>query len=152
MIQPRYFEERPKPRIKNPRAARSATQNRIVKKSRQRYTTIVQLTLVLGVSLAVLMGYVVLTSSLTGLSYAVANAREQRDALAAESMRLDDKIAALRSDDRLAALAAKMGMHEPQRFALVRLPVPAVHDDKHVALLQSLAGFFEPAVAAVPRR
>ena len=39
-------------------------------------------------------------------------------------MRLDDRIAALRSDERLAALAARLGMREPQRFAVVRLAAP----------------------------
>ena len=63
-------------------------------------------------------------------------------------MRLDDRIAALRSDDRLAAMAARLGH---ARAAAVcascastrrRLPprTPAF------AILSSLAGFFMPAV------
>ena len=36
-------------------------------------------------------------------------------------MRLDDRIAALRSDDRLAQLAARLGMREPQVLAVVRI-------------------------------
>ena len=39
-----------------------------------------------------------------------------------ESMRLDDQIAALRSDERLSIIAARLGMHEPERFAVVRVP------------------------------
>jgi cell division protein FtsL len=101
--------------------------------------------------LAFLMGYVVLTSSRTGLSYAVARAAAQREALQEETMRLDDQISALRSDDRLAELAARLGMRQPQRFAVVREEEPRVaRTDSHFRLLSSLAGFLVPAVAARP--
>jgi septal ring factor EnvC (AmiA/AmiB activator) len=94
------------------------------------------------------MGYVVLTSSLTGLAYAVANAKHQRAELQAETARLDDRIAALRSDDRLAALAARLKMSEPQHFALVELP-PAQEpaQARHIAAFSSLAGLLVPPVA-----
>jgi hypothetical protein len=93
------------------------------------------------------MSYVVLTSSLTGLSYAVSKARTQREALQEETMRLDDRIAALRSDDRLATLAARMGMRDPQRFAVVRIDPPRVARVRpRFPVLSSLAGFFMPAV------
>ena len=112
MVAPRLVE-RP-PRLRNPRTVRAATQRRIVRKSRARYTGVGRVfTGLIGV-LVLLMGYVVLTSSLTGLSYAVATARADREALQEETMRLDDRIAALRSDDRLAAIAARLGMREPQ--------------------------------------
>jgi len=93
------------------------------------------------------MGYVVLTSSLTGTSYALAKARAQREALQEETMRLDDRIAALRSDERLSELAARLGMSEPRRFAVVRIePAPRVARTRF-PVLSSLAGFFVPAVA-----
>ena len=151
MIQPRHVEKAP--RIRNPRAARAATHRRIVHKSRARYTTIVRLSIVLGVLLAIFMSYVVLTSSMTGLSYAVANAKTQREALQEETIRLDNRIAAMRSDDRLSALAAKLNMHEPQRFSVVRLAPPHVaQNPPRVAVLSSLAGLFVPAAATVPQR
>ena len=150
MIQPRYLE-RPA-RVPNPRTARAATQRRIVKKSRARYTTIVHVATVVGALMTVLMAYVVLTSSMTGLSYAVANAKHEREALQEETMRLDDRIATLRSDDRLAAVAAKLGMREPQRFAVVTVPAPhPAADDRHLAVISSLAGFLVPAVAEQQR-
>jgi len=97
--------------------------------------------------LALLMSYVVLTSSLTGLSYGVATARAQREALQEETMRLDDRIAALRSDDRLAALASHMGMREPQLFAVVRIEPPRIAAARPAfPMFSSLAGFFIPAV------
>lgn len=146
MIQPRYFD-RPV-RVRNPRVARAATQRRIVHKSRARYSAIVRVSIAIGALLVLFMGYVVLTSTLTGLSYAVAKAHHQREALQEETIRLDDRIAALRSDARLSVLAARLGMKDPQRFAVVRMIAPQVAVSRpRVAVLSSLAGFFMPAVA-----
>jgi hypothetical protein len=98
---------------------------------------------VLTVVLTLLMAYVVLTSNLTGLSYAVAKAGSQREALQEETMRLDDRIAALRSDDRLAALAARLGMAEPQVLTVVRIaPVRVARVRPRIPMLSSLAGLF----------
>jgi hypothetical protein len=146
MVQPREIAARQ--RIGNPRQARAATHRRIDKKSRARYTNILRVSGVLLVVLVFLMGYVVLTSSLTGLGYAVANAEHQREKLEAQTMRLDDRIAALTSDDRLAAVAARLHMREPQQFAVVTLPHPQVADAAHrSAVFSSLAGLFMPAVS-----
>jgi phage shock protein A len=134
-------------RIANPRSARGATHRRIDKRSRARYASVARVCGVLAIVLVVLMAYVVLTSSLTGLSYAVAKAQHVRADLQAETMRLDDRIAALRSDDRLSALAARMNMHEAQQFAVVTLPrLRPAGEDTHVAALPSLAGLLMPAV------
>ncbi|MGB6601335.1 MAG: hypothetical protein WBE77_09660 [Candidatus Cybelea sp.] len=148
MIAPRLFEH--PVRIRNPRTVRAATQRRIVRKSRARYMSLGRVLSALGVVLLLLMAYVVLTSSLTGLSYAVASARAQREALQEETMRLDDRISALRADDRLAILAARMGMREPESLAVVRIvqPRPAVaRMPSKFPMLSSLAGFFMPATA-----
>lgn len=146
MLAPRFFEHRA--RISNPRTVRAATQRRIGRKSRARYAGLTRVLAVLACVLALLMGYVVLTSSLTGLSYAVAKVSAQREALEEETMRLDDRIAALRSDDRLSALAAHMGMREPQSFAVVRLDPPRVARVRpSFPILSSLAGFFVPALS-----
>ncbi|MGA9943438.1 MAG: hypothetical protein WBE79_06240 [Candidatus Cybelea sp.] len=148
MIAPRLFEH--PVRIRNPRTVRAATQRRIVRKSRARYMSLGRVLSALGVVLLLLMAYVVLTSSLTGLSYSVASARAQREALQEETMRLDDRISALRADDRLAILAARMGMREPESLAVVRIvqPRPAVaRMPSKFPMLSSLAGFFMPATA-----
>jgi hypothetical protein len=76
-------------RIENPRTVRNATAARKVRASRARYTTLTRVFAVLLCVLTLVMGYVVLTSSLTGLSYAVARAAAQREALQEETMRLD---------------------------------------------------------------
>lgn len=146
MVQPRFLHQ--SARIPNPRSVRAATQRRIVRKSRARTSTVRRVFGAVTCVLALLMAYVVLTASLTGLSYAVAKERAQREALQEETMRLDDRIAALQSDDRLAALAARMGMREPQAFAVVRIePPPAAHARPRFAVLSSLAGFFAPAIS-----
>ncbi|MGA2759326.1 MAG: hypothetical protein ABSF08_03255 [Candidatus Cybelea sp.] len=149
MIASQSFER--SSRIENPRTVRNATAARKVRASRARYTTLTRVFAVLLCVLTLVMGYVVLTSSLTGLSYAVARAAAQREALQEETMRLDDQIAALRSDDRLAEMAARLGMRQPQRFAVVREEEPRVaRAGSHFPLLSSLAGFLVPAVAAHP--
>jgi hypothetical protein len=144
VIQPRHFD--PSIRLKNPRVARAATERRLVRKSRERYASIVRVSFAIGGLLVLFMGYVVLTSSLTGMSYAVAKAHQQREALLEETLRLDDRIAALQSDERLSAMAGRLGMKDPQRIALVRLSRPQTAADRpRVAVLSSLAGFFMPA-------
>ncbi|HXM07629.1 MAG TPA: hypothetical protein VN936_09190, partial [Candidatus Acidoferrum sp.] len=100
MIQPRALPQQ-RPRVSNPRVARAASERRVVRKSRARYTDVVRAGRVIGILLVAFMSYVLLTSRLTGLSYAVASAERQKEVVQLESMRLDDKIAALRSDDRL---------------------------------------------------
>jgi hypothetical protein len=89
------------------------------------------------------MAYVTLTARLTSLNYAVARAERERAQLQAETAHLDDRIAALRSDDRLARVAAQLHMGDPQQFALVTLPAPARPEDRsHLAFLSGLANFF----------
>lgn len=145
MVEPCFFEQRK--RIPNPRSVRGATQRRFARKARARYSSVSRTFAVVTVAMAVLMSYVVLTASLTGLSYAVATAQARREALQEETMRLDDRIAALRSDDRLARLAAELGMTEAQRFAVVRIERPRVAQARSpFPMLSSLAGFFVPAV------
>jgi hypothetical protein len=142
----------PAPRVPNPRTARAATHARVSNNARSRYRSLARIFTALGSLLALLLLYVMLTSNVTGLTYAVARGQHQREAMQEENVRLDDRIAALRSDDRLSAVAARLGMHEPQRFALVKLAAPAVADThSQFAVLPSLAGFFMPAVARQTR-
>src|SRR5262249_22155014 len=90
-----------------------------------------------------LMSYVMLTSNLTSLTYSVANARATREALREETARLDDKLAQAQSQENLAKMARKLGMHDPQTFAMVKLAAPtAVAEKPSGFLLSSLAGWF----------
>jgi hypothetical protein len=68
--------------------------------------------------------YVALTSKLTSYSYALTREENERAALLEETQRLDDRIARLRSPDRLAAIAASLKMHDPHIYAVVRVPEP----------------------------
>lgn len=128
----------PRPRIENPRVARGATETRVRHHSRARYTTIVRFSLVLGVAVALLIGYVMLTANLTGMTYAVSQAQEQRTALQEQTARLDDRLMQLESQDRLAGIAARLGMHEPQTFAVVRLPAAQPQSTSRLAFLARL--------------
>lgn len=140
MIQPQYIDSQP--RIRNPRSARTATKTRIVKNSRARYNAIFRVCVALSAVLVLLLGYVMLTSNVTSLSYTVAKAHQQRNDLQLETARLDDRIAALRSDERLARVATKLGMHEPQQFAVVQLGLPPVANDNGFPAWTAIAGWF----------
>ncbi len=143
LAQPAYAPQ-PKPRIPNPRTARNATQKRIVKSSRARYGALTRVGAVLTLVLTGLMAYVMLTSNVTSLTYAVAKAHHQRDILQQQSARLDDQIASARSDERLAVMARKLQMSDPQLFAIVRL-APEQLATSHLAVIDSIASWFSSA-------
>lgn len=125
------------------RTARNATQRRVSRAARAKYSALLQFCAVLGVLLFGVMLYVTLTARLTSLNYAVAKAQRERTALQAETARLDDQLAALKSDDRLARVAATLHMQDPTQFAMVSLPAP-VHEPSpsRLAFFAGLAGLF----------
>ena len=129
MIAQRVVESRP--RVRNVRSARVASQQRRNRAANMRSATLWRFFTLLTVVLALLIGYVMAISNLTGLDYAVARAERQRVALQDETARLDDRIALLRSQERLAAIAAEFGMKDAQQFAIVTVPPerrpPATH-------------------------
>ena len=63
-----------------------------------------------------------LTANVTGLTFAIEQAEQQRSQLQDDVQRLDDRIAHLESRERLALVAAKLGMREPAGYAVVELP------------------------------
>ena len=140
MIQPRQIEMQP--RIRNVRSARNATETRITRSGRARYANLIRVSAVLGCVLAMLMGYVMLTSNVTSMTYAIAKAQQDRDALREDTARLDDRLTSLRSDERLSKIATRLGMHEPKQFALVSLGVPVAQTPSRFAVLSSLTGWF----------
>jgi hypothetical protein len=147
MLQARYIDEQP--RIRNPRSARGATDARVKRSTRARYTAIARFSLALVGASVLLLAYVMLTSNLTGMTYTVSKAKAQRAALQEETARLDDRLSTLRSQDRLSMLALKLGMREPTQFALVLLP-QARPAETHVALLAPIAEFFTGRAALKP--
>jgi hypothetical protein len=143
LAQPAYAPQS-KPRISNPRTARNATQKRIVESNRARYSALVRVGAVLALVLTGLMAYVMLTSNVTSLTYSVAKAHHERDVLQAQNARLDDQISAARSQERLAAMAHKLQMTDPQLFAVVKMPT-AQESASHFAVIDSIAGWFAGA-------
>ncbi len=119
MVAPRLIE---KPRVRNVRTARVAAVQRRNRPANMRCAALQRFFILFTVILAFLIGYVMLISDLTGLDYAVARAEAQRVALQDETARLDDRIALLRSQERLAAIAAEFGMKDAQQFAIVTVP------------------------------
>ncbi len=139
MIAQRRVDERP--RIANARSATTATELRRSHAVRSRYAGLLRFSAALCLALLAVMAYVTLTANLTGLNYALGRAERQRASLQDETLRLDDRIAALRSDDRLARIAAELGMREPQQFAKVALPRSATERKVRgrVAVLSTVA-------------
>lgn len=138
MAQPQYTEQ---PRITNPRRARTATASRIVKNNRVRYGSIVRVGAVLGIVLVGLLAYVMLVSNITSTSYALEKAQHQRELLFEQTARLDERLAKMHSDDRLAGIAAKLGMREPEAFAAIQLDPPVAKGSRY-PVLDSIAGLF----------
>jgi len=138
MVQPKYVEQ---PRITNPRRARTATHSRIVKNHRARYEGIVRVGAVLGIVLAGLLAYVMLISNITSTSYALAKAQHQREILQEQTARLDEQLAKMHSDERLAGIASKLGMKEAQTFAVIQLSPPLASAPRY-PMFDSIASLF----------
>ncbi|HEY8315012.1 MAG TPA: hypothetical protein VIG51_12695 [Candidatus Baltobacteraceae bacterium] len=132
----------PSPRIPNVRTAKNATQKRRVRAARARYAGISRFSAVLAIVLVTVIGYVMLMAHLTSMNYALSKAQHERTDLQGQTMRLDDQLSRLRSDERLAKIAARLNMHDPQQFAIVKLP-PSVEPrvGSHLALLSTVAGW-----------
>jgi cell division protein FtsL len=92
------------------------------------YSSTVRVLSIVALVLAPVMVYVMLTSNLTSLNYSLANAESQRTVLQQDVQRLDDQIAHLESRERLAQVAAQLGMRDPARFEIVTL-APPVHNE-----------------------
>ncbi len=132
------------PRISNPRRAKGATASRMKAHQRARYSTIVRFSLVLLLGFGFVMAYVTLTANLTSLSYRLAAANAQKATLLDEDARLDDRLTSLQSDERLAHIAAGLGMHPAQGVAVLHLEAPKVAMQKSVPLVAAISGWFKP--------
>jgi len=144
MIAQRELQSRP--RVRNVRTARAASQTRRKKTTQQRYQHLGRFVFCLSTVVVLLMGYVMLMANLTSLNYAVARAEKDQVALQDQTARLDDRIAALRSQERLAAIANKLGMRDAQAYAIVQLPQPAKPIAvSRLAVLSTLGGWLGSA-------
>jgi len=114
----------PEPQVRHVERGRTATRRRFRRAQRSGYVAFFRVG-GLGAALVLpLMLYVMLTANLTSLNYKLARVQAQKTELLAQTMRQEDRIAKLESRERLAALAARLGMHDPQVYAVVTLPAP----------------------------
>ena len=105
------------------RAARGAADRRRARTKRMRYTMTVRIAAVVGTLTVFVVVYLALMGNVERMNYELARADRDRAALVEKSSQLDDTLAGLRSRERLARVAASLGMHESQTFAAIALPV-----------------------------
>ncbi|MGH7661423.1 MAG: hypothetical protein ACRENA_10995, partial [Vulcanimicrobiaceae bacterium] len=118
MIAPQLFpEELERYRVSRPRVAVHATRRRRRRALQLHYGASGKVLIVLALVLAPVMLYVLLTTGLTSMNYQLAAAEAQKAQLTGEVQRLDDRIAYLDSRERLAQIAAKLGMRDPTQYA-----------------------------------
>jgi cell division protein FtsL len=137
MIAPQLFpqEEAPHKVLRRPRIAAHATRRRKRRAWRLHYGASAKVLIVLAMVLAPVMLYVLLTTSLTSMDYQLDAANAQKAKLTGEVQRLDDRIAYLESRERLARIAAKLGMRDPSQYAVVALKPPPVQKTDGLAFL-----------------
>ncbi len=135
--------ERVKPRISAVRTNKNASERRRKTTARLRYAHLTRFTCGLVIVLLTLMSYLGLMAKLTSVNYAVARAAHERAILQDQTLRLDDRLSQLRSHERLAQIAARLDMHDPLSYAIVRLPgVPAREIMRpRLAFLSTVAGW-----------
>jgi hypothetical protein len=141
VIAPKALPQQPLERADRGRTsirARDAARRRVRRTKLRGYGMLARITLAVTVTLAPILAYVLLMGNLTALNYSLAQANQQKLDLQEETMRLDDRISALESRDRLAGIAAKLHMHDPHRYAVVDLPRPAPPPPTGIAFLGSL--------------
>ena len=103
---------------------RSATKRRVRRSRRRVHRPVFAVIMLASVVLVALLAYVTCTANITSLNYAVSRTQHERAALIEDSQRLDDRIARLKSPERLAQLAAQLRMTDPHVYAVVAVPEP----------------------------
>ena len=126
------------------RAGRIAVIGRRKAGVRRRYRALAGVCAWIAAATMVVMAYLALLANISHLHYELAQANGKRLELQDVTMRLDDKIALLRSRDRLALIAGQLGMHDPTAYAVVRLPrepVTAENRRGSLAFLSAITGW-----------
>ncbi|MGH7729036.1 MAG: hypothetical protein ACREM2_09615, partial [Vulcanimicrobiaceae bacterium] len=106
------------------RTARSAAERRRLVARRARYRGLVRLLATIALGTLAITGYLWTLADVTKLNYALDEARGVRGRLLDEDLRLQDRLARLESRERLATIAARLGMHDAASFVAIRLPPP----------------------------
>lgn len=121
----------PKPRTAT-RAARVAADRRRARTLRARYTLLARIFYASAAVTIFVCAYVALLDNVTRMDYQIARVAAQRARLIDESSRNADTIARLESRERLATVAAQLGMRDAATFVVVRMPdAPVVAQAPH---------------------
>jgi hypothetical protein len=113
------------------RAGRTAARSRRSHTRRMRYRNVVRILGTVAVLTMLVVFYLGLAANVMRLNYELGKVAHQRAQLIDQTSRLDDQIARLESRERLAAVAASLGMHQPATFAAVSLPAPGPRTPPH---------------------
>ena len=115
------IEPQPRPRAGS-RAGRTAVEGRREMRRRARYAFLVRtVTAVFAVTLVV-VAYLGLMANVTRMSYELTRNAQTRAKLIDETTRLDERLEALESHERLAQIAKSLGMKESAALTVARLP------------------------------
>jgi cell division protein FtsL len=106
------------------RAGRTAAALRRGRTRRRRYETTLRIVATVGVLTMAVVFYLGLAANVMRLNYELGKMVRERSRLVDETQRLDDQIAQLQSRDRLAAVAASLGMRQADTFVAVVVPLP----------------------------
>ena len=134
-------------RVAGTRAGRVASQRRRQRTRRLRYESAVRIVAAVGALTAVVMLYLFLLTSADSLHHQIRVESKLVSDLEYQNQKLSERIESLRSDERLVAVAARLKMHDPSAYAVVRVPVPpAEQPDRHdaFALMGALSSAFAP--------
>lgn len=126
-----YEEIVTRPAATGTRSGRTAAHVRRKRTRSLRFANFARIFTTVGALTLAIVVYLSLMANVTRMNYELSKNARAKTALVDESSRLDDKIARLVTRERLAVLATRLHMHEPQTFAQIALPVertaPAPH-------------------------
>jgi len=89
---------------------------------RERYSAVVQIVATLAVLTLCVFVYLGLMANVTRMSYELTRNAQTRAKLIDETTRLDERLEALESHERLAQIAKSLGMKESAALTVARLP------------------------------
>lgn len=120
------------------RSGRTAAHLRRGRTKRLRHAAVRRVSALLGLVTVSIVLYLGLTANVTRLNYELAKSARERARLEDVSALLDDRIARMASRERLAQLAGRLGMRDPQTFADVTLPAEGAPAPTGLAFLSWL--------------
>ena len=115
--------EEPRPRT-GTRAGRSAVSRRRARTWRLRYAGLYRMFATAGALTVAVVFYLALMANVTRMNYELTRSVREKAELVDRAARLEDRIAQLDSRERLAKIAAHLGLREPETFAQIVLPPP----------------------------